>query len=137
MKHLGLFYLALYIADCGLSIIATFAQDLASLSNLLSSAVMLFSIVMLVVTLMNHLQPKWVYLLLSGSYLAISFVAGSVIGALLAAKGDVQALPENITPDFLAGQFDWYWPVHWAILIYLVIVVTVGLWAVATRSTRS
>jgi hypothetical protein len=127
MQKIGSVYLILFGCDAALAVVASFVEPLAAHSNILSTIVIIASLIVLILSIINKLQPKKVFLLLSIGYLVVSIFVGTAIGVLLVIKVGAEGVPLNVTPQYLSMHFTWYWPVHWVLVIFLCVLAFVGI----------
>jgi hypothetical protein len=135
MRQLGWAFLAGYALDAGLSVVSSFAPDVLLVSNAVSTVMILFTVVALVLACWGKLNPRKTFLVLSGFYfLMLGF--GFAVGVLLV----VQLGPQNVqgpegNPAFLRQQFPWFGPVHWTLLVLWLCFAGYGLVSYAAYET--
>lgn len=118
------------LLDGLVSFAATARSDLEPLSNVLSTAVLLASTVVLIFALIGRLHPKAVFAGVATAYLAVA-AFGFVIVAALAAKLGPEKLGElgnqQISVSYIAQQLPWYMPVHWVLITVVTLAGAGGL----------
>lgn len=128
MKAFGWIYIIAYCIDAVVSLVATVASGAETLSNVISVPVSLLSIVVLILTCIGKLNPRKIFLILSGFYLLmIGF--GILLGLLLVAKLGPSVASQAMTLEFFREQFVWYGPVHWILIILWLLASAYGVQA--------
>ncbi len=129
-SKLGVLYLISVILDGLLSVAATLFSPLEPVSSLLSSLLLLASIAVLVFALLDRLLPKGVFIAVSATYIAVASF-GLVVGVALVAKLGPEGI-ENVSSEqmdlaFIAETLPWYMPVHWALIVTVLLSGVLGL----------
>lgn len=127
MKKFCWIYLILFTADFILSVISTFALDWRDYSDGLSTLLMLLSSFVFVFAITKQMRPRWLFSLLSLSYLVVSLLFGIGLTVLLIQKIGIDAIPEEVSLEFLASHFSWFWYAFWPLITYLGALSVVGL----------
>ena len=137
MKPLGWIFLGGYALDAVLSLIASYVPGPLFASNVISSVMILFTIVVFILAIFGKMAPRVVFLSLCGYYffmLAFGFVVSIV---LLAKLGPDKFLSVEVSPQFLRQQFDWLGPVHLTLLFVWLFLASYGLVSYARHKVRT
>ena len=125
MKIFAWVYLIAFSLDAGISIVASFDSSLETLSNIVSAPIILFTLIAFILSCINRLKPRKLFVTLSGFYLGM-VIFGIVLGVLLAAKLGPESMPSENLQQFLRNQFAWYWTVHWCLMLLWLFLATYG-----------
>ncbi|MFA6033224.1 MAG: hypothetical protein WC889_10030 [Myxococcota bacterium] len=134
METVGFIYLIAYLVDCVGSIAATFIPSVEGISNLFSTVVSLFTVVVFVLGCIGKLRPRRVFLTLTIFYFCL-LGFGMVLGTMLINDLGQQIHSQKITIQFLHAHFAWYPAVHLILLFAWAAVAVYGIWAYSKRNT--
>ena len=126
MRKISWIYLVLYACDGLLTASATIDQSYRAFNSVFSTVVVVSSIIVLVLSMKNHLHPRWLFQLLSIYYLFISYVLMFALGGLLVSRVGLENIPAEVTPEFIASHLPWYWTLHWGIILSIFVLALIG-----------
>ncbi len=118
MKTIAWAYIGFYIIDAILSIVSSFSTRLEIVSDTYSSFNILFTCIVFIFACFNKVQPRRIFFIMTGYYFLL-ILFGFVLGIVIGVQWGPDAVKEmNVSSlTFLRTHFNWYWPVHWMLLL--------------------
>lgn len=126
----GTVFLASVCIDGLLSVAGLVLPALEPVSNVLSTLVLVYSLVILILSAIGRLPPRLIFVTVSAIYLAAGASGLLVVAALVAQlglAGTAQLDPQQLDRAFLSGHVAWYTPFLWVVVAVYTTAGIVGL----------